>query len=142
MSNVDRGVDSILKLHLWLKSSIFLEMELMTKLWYPAKQTLIEGPSFPSSFEDLYASSFCSISLNKTHLIIMGHQMKYYSYNNYRYKMAIIDFQKQEWFYLTDLDLDFLLNTCKGALGFEKHGKRLVIHYNGQNFYLLYVTVI
>ena len=107
-----------------------LEMELITTVWYPAKQTLIEGPSFPSSFLDLYANSFCSISLNKTHLIIMGHQMKHYSYNNYRYKMAIIDFQKQEWFDLKDFDLDFYLYTCKGALGFEKHGKRLVIHFS------------
>ena len=105
-------------------------MELITTVWCPAKQTLIEGPSFPSSFQDLYARSFCSISLNKTHLVIMGHQMKYYSYNNYRYKVAIIDFQKQEWFYLTDFDLDFFLASCKGALGFEKHGKRLVNHFS------------
>ena len=54
----------------------------------------------------------------------------------------MIDFQRQEWFYLTDIYLDFYMLTCRGALGFEKHGKRLVIHYNGQNFYLLYVTVI
>ena len=103
-------------------------MDLITSVWCPAKQTLIEGPSFPSSFQDLYANSFCSISLNKTHLIIMGHQMKDYSYN--RYNMVIIDFQKQEWFYLTDFYLDFYLGTCKGALGFEKHGIRLVIHFS------------
>ena len=114
-----------------------LEMELITAVWYPAKQTLIIGPVFPSDFTNLYANSFCSISLNKTHLIIMGHQMIYYSYNNYRYKVAIIDFQRQEWFYLTNIDLDFYLDTCKGALGFEKNGKRLVIHSNGQNFYIL-----
>ena len=107
-----------------------LEMSSQTAVWYPAKQTLIEGPSLPSSFKDLYANSFCSVGLNKTHLIIMGHPMKYHSYNNYRYKMAIIDFQKQEWFYLTDFDLDFYLDNCKGALGFEKHGKRLVIHFS------------
>ena len=117
-----------------------LEMSSQTAVWYPAKQTLIEGPSLPSCFKDLYANSFCSVGLNKTHLIIMGHPMKYYSYNNYRYKMAIIDFQKQEWFYLTDFDLDFIMLTCRGALGFEKHGKRLVIHSYGQNFYFLNTT--
>ena len=109
--------------------SYISEMELITVVWHPAKKTLIRGPSFPSSFQDLHADSFCLISLNKTHLIIMGHQLEYYSYNAYRYKVAIINFQTQKWFYLTNFYLDFYLGTCKGALGFEKHGKRLVIHF-------------
>ena len=119
-----------------------LEMELITTVWYPEKHTLIEGPSFPSSFQDLYANSFCSISLNKTHLIIMGHQMQYYNYNVYRYKVTIIDFPKARMVHLTNFDLDFFMHTCRGALGFEKHGKRFVIHPYDQNFYLLNKTCL
>jgi hypothetical protein len=47
--------------------------------------------------------------------------------SDWRYKVAMIDFQRQEWFSLTDIDLDFSLASCKGALGFEKNGKRLVV---------------
>ena len=118
-------------------------MESKTTVWYPAKQALIEGPSFPRSFLDLHTKSFCSISLNKTHLIIMGHQMEYHSYiDAYRYKVTIIDFPKARMVHLTNLFLDFYMHTCRGALGFEKHVKRLVIHFYGQNFYLLNKTCL
>ena len=111
-------------------------MDLKTAVWYPAKETLIGGPSFPSALEISYESQICSFSLNKSHVIIMGHQFEYHSYYNvFRYKVASIDFHRQEWFYLTNIDLDFVMLTCRGALGFEKNGKRLVIHSNVQNFY-------
>ena len=100
-------------------------MGLQTAVWYPAKETLIGGPSFPISFQDLYVKKFCSISLNKTHVIIMGHQVVYIN-NVYRYKVAIIDFPKARMVYLNTIVLDFYISTCRGALGFEKHGKRLV----------------
>jgi hypothetical protein len=124
-------------------------MEKQTAVWYPAKETLISGPSFPSSLQILNENQICSFSLNKSHVILMGNFFKMFvekkmctANSCYRLKVAMIDFQRQEWFYLTDIYLDFYMLTCRGALGFEKHGKRLVIHYNGQNFYLLYVTVI
>ena len=113
-------------------------MDLKTAVWYPAKETLIAGPSFPSTLEISYESQICSFSLNKSHVIIMGHQFEYHSYYNvFRYKVAIIDFHRQEWFYLTNIDLDFVMLTCRGALGFDKNGKRLVIHSSVLNFYIL-----
>ena len=118
-----------------------LDMDLKTAVWYPAKETLIAGPSFPSTLEIPYESQICSFSLNKSHVIIMGHQFNYHS-NAFRYKVAIIDFHRQEWVYLTNIDLDFIMLTCRGALGFDKRGKRLVIHSNVQNFYSLYKTMI
>ena len=116
-------------------------MDLKTAVWYPAKETLFGGPSFPSALEISNESQMCSFSLNKSHVIIMGHKFEYYS-NAFRYKVAIIDFHRQEWFYLTNLDLHFFMLTCKGALGFDKHGKRLVTHFNVQNFFFLYKTMI
>ena len=109
--------------------SHILDMALKTAVWYPAKETLISGPSFPSSLQVSYEIQICSFSLNKSHVIIMGHQPEYYN-NAFRYKVALIDFQRQEWIYLTNIDLDFIMLTCRGALGFEKNGKRLVIHSN------------
>ena len=107
-------------------------MKSKTAVWYPAKKALIEGPSFPStSFQALYPENVCSISLNKTHVIIMGHQSWINKYTDeYKSKVAMVDFQKQEWFYLTDIYVDLHVDTCKGALGFDKHGKRLVIHFS------------
>ena len=104
-------------------------MNSQTAVLYPAKEKLIDGPSLPSIFQDLHANTICSISLNKTHLIIMGHH-GLITNSDWRYKMAMIDFQRQEWFSLTDFDLDFSLASCKGALGFEKNGKRLVVYSN------------
>ena len=122
-------------------------MNFKTAVWYPAKETLIGGPSFPSSLEILFEYRICSFSLNRSHVIIMGEFFKKNVEENVhshfsRYKVAMINFQRQEWFYLKDIYLDFYLFTCRGALGFEKHGKRLVIHSNSQNFYLLYKTKI
>ena len=101
-------------------------MYLQTAVWYPAKEKLITGPSLPSIFQDLDANTICSISLNKSHLIIMGHP-GLMTNSDWRYKVAMIDFQRQEWFSLTDIDLDFSMASCKGALGFEKNGKKLVV---------------
>ena len=124
------------------KVSHLLDMDLKTAVWYPAKETLIVGPSFPSSLQISYEDQICSFSLNKSHVIIMGDFFKINVENilkKYvekkmctanscnRYKVAMIDFQRQEWFYLKDIYLDFSLVSCKGALGFKKNGKRLVI---------------
>ena len=117
-------------------------MDSKTAVWYPAKETLISGPSFPSNLIILYEDQICSFSLNQSHVIIMGSFFKICFENileKYvkrkmctanscnRYKVAMIDFQRQEWYYLKDIYLDFLMVSCKGALGFKKNGKRLVM---------------
>ena len=46
-------------------------MPLKTAVWYPAKKTLISGPSFPSTLQVLHEFEICSFSLNKSHVIII-----------------------------------------------------------------------
>ena len=115
-------------------------MKLQTAVWYPAKEKLIGGPSFAKSLQILYEHKICTFSMNRSHVIIMGdffknnvEENRCNSCNNY--KVAVINFQLQEWFHLKDIYLDFYTRICRGALGFEKNGKRLVIHSNNQNFY-------
>ena len=83
-------------------------------VWYTIKQKINYGPNFPSSFLDEYVNEFCTVSLNRTHLMLIHSQ-----------SVFIIDFMQENWIPLPTLKWDFMYN-CKGASGFDKNGNQYV----------------
>ena len=100
-------------------------MGLESVIWYPRKQISNHGPNLPKSFDLDNALIMCSVSLNQTHLMLMGHLK--FSKDFYGHaEVSIIDFQNQKWFPCPSMNVDYILY-CKGALGFHKNGSRYLL---------------
>ena len=95
--------------------------ELESIVQYPSRQTSNHGPNLPHSFHwDYHPFRICSISLNRTHLMIIGHVSLEKSIN---YGVSIIDFPNQRWFPCPSMNVNYMTHS-KGALGFHKNGSR------------------
>ena len=73
--------------------SYFAVTELESIVQYPRRQILNHGPNLPDNFywDDLLYS-LCSVSLNRTHLMLIGHISVE---NKLIYGVSIIDFLNQ-----------------------------------------------
>ena len=102
-------------------TSYIAAMEHESVIQYPRRQILNHGPNLPDNFywDDLLYS-LCSVSLNRTHLMIIGHVSLENSIN---YGVSIIDFPNQRWFPCPSMNVNYMTHS-KGALGFLKNGNR------------------
>lgn len=101
-----------------------------TIIWYKKKEKLGRGPDLPSFLNQNKlepCGTFCTLSLNSTHLMIFG----FFKQNDFIQKpkrVAIVDFYKRSWidwtpFYLED-NVEFC--SCFASLVFEKTKKAII----------------
>ena len=102
---------------------------LNTAMWHQKKEKLINGPTFPNIFSYMNAHHFCSIALNRSHVMFIGYA--YYDYSEFRSstltsRVAIFDYEENLWYSISDLELeyDLWLYNCRGSVAMDKSGKK------------------
>ena len=92
-----------------------------TMVWYPKKQKIDNGLKLPSSFQDAYLHELCTVSLNRSHLMLI------HSQSVFKVAVFIIDFMQEKWIPLSMLAFHLIhLYNCKGASGFDKNDNQYV----------------
>ena len=99
-----------------------------TAIWYKKKEKLGRGPDLPDFLgRDVFEfGTFCSLSLNSTHLMFFGF-FKQGEHPDYK-RVSIFDFYKKTQMDLTSLDLGIneKFVSCQASLVFDKNGKAKV----------------
>ena len=89
------------------------DIEPKSVVWTLEKKILVDGPTFPTGFRKKLTGHFCSVALNRTHLILLL-SFKVYSTP----KMVVINFDKQIWYTFNDVN-EGQMELCAGALRIE-----------------------
>ena len=98
----------------------------VTRIWYSKKEKLNCGPFFPIVFHNTLPDNFHILTLNRTHVMILNMPSKKGEMNLF-VKVAIMNFKTQKWFHVTDLKMQYSIDSCKGAIASEKNGHKYVI---------------
>ena len=108
--------------------SYFSEVEPTSVIWNQKREMLTNGPTFPFGFRKNLAGLFGSVSLNKTHLmLIIGYEQPGVSHKN-EFRVVVIDFERQIWHQYNNASVSINkenIESCVGAaVEFDKNGRR------------------
>jgi hypothetical protein len=100
-------------------------MESYTAIWYQKKEKLINGPTIPKSFIDMYSymsvGHLCSATLNRSHVMLIVA-----STDPFSRKVVIFDSVENLWYFISDLQLEYnlFLDHCRASVAIGKSGKK------------------
>ena len=88
-------------------------------VWNQKKKILVDGPTFPIGFRNNLSGHFCSIALNRTHLILM---LSFKGFSTL--KMVVINFNAQIWHTFNNINEGHMEYCAGAAVEFDKNGQR------------------
>ena len=92
-------------------------------VWYQKKKILVDGPTFRIGFRNELKGHFCSVALNRTHLLLI------LRFKDSTLKMVVINFDAQIWHTFNDVN-EGQMEFCDGAaIEFDKNGQRYLNNY-------------
>ena len=72
-------------------------------IWKKNKKKLVQGPTLPSGFTENSKGQFCTVGLNKTHLMLIGYTLDHNS--DHGGNVSVIDFPNQIWHQYTSITI-------------------------------------